>query len=126
MQVTLVDCDTGVARPPFWSLVTFARGGTVTDTTANQSFPGQRTPGHGAWARNSVKSYVAATEAFILFGSALRPWVHRIDQEIEMSGEDSFVSRAHVRFALAPGSLPPPSVPVPPAPLCANAVGYRF
>ncbi len=126
VQVTLVDCTTGAERPPFWSLVTFARGGTATDTTANQAFPGQRTPGHGAWYRSGRHDYAAATEAFILFGPTLRPWVHRIDQEIELTSADTFVSKASVTFALAPGTQPDPPMPLPPGPLCATALGYRF
>lgn len=126
VEVTLVDCATGSERPPFWSLVTFAGGGTATDTTANQSFPGQRTPGHGTWVRTGRGTYEAATEAFILFGPALRPWIHRIEQEIALTGADTFSTRATVRFALAPGAQPPSPVPVPAAPLCATARGYRF
>jgi hypothetical protein len=126
VQVTLVDCATGAERPPFWSLVTFAPLGTTTDTTANQSFPGQRTPGHGVWYRHGRHAYTAATEAFILFGPTLRPWVHRIEQEIELTSADTFASQASVAFTLAPGTQPAPPVPLPPAPLCATALGYRF
>lgn len=126
VQVTIVDCSTGAERPPFWSLVTFARGGTATDTTANQSFPGQRTAGHGTWGRTGRFTYSASTEAFILFGPALRPWVHRIVQEIEMTGNDEFTSQASVSFSLAPGALPPPPMPLPTTPICATAVGHRF
>lgn len=126
VQVTLVDCATGAERAPFWTLLTFARGGTMTDTTANQGFPGARTPGHGTWGRTRRGAYVAATEAFILFGPTLRPWIHRVEQAIDMTSDDTFSSTAKVTFALGAGPLPAPPVPLPPAPACATAVGYRF
>lgn len=126
VEVTVVDCATGSERPPFWSLVTFERGGTVVDTTANQAFPDPRTPGHGVWHRTDHHGYSAATEAFILFGPTLRPWIHRIDQAIELTSSDTFVSHATVSFALGPGPLPAPAVPLPTGPICASARGFRF
>jgi hypothetical protein len=43
-----------------------------------------------------------------------------------MTAEDAFSSHANVEFSLAPGSQPPPPVPLPPTPICANALGYRY
>src|SRR6266705_963117 len=50
VQVTQYNCATGATLPPFWSLLSFARGGVLTETTTSPGFlPGQRTPGHGVW-----------------------------------------------------------------------------
>ena len=126
VHVTVVDCVTGAPGQPFWSLVTFADGGTVTETTSNQMLPGQRTPGHGVWYWQAPDTYEAATDAFLLFGAGLRPWTQRIAQQIVLVSAEEFVSRATVEFSLAPGSLPPPALPLPPGPACATAHGYRF
>jgi hypothetical protein len=124
VRVTIVDCGTGAPGLPFWSLVTFATGGTVTETTANQALPGQRTPGHGIWYRTPPGSYFAATEAFILFGAGVRPWTHRIEQQITLTAPDHFISNATVTFSQVPGSG---AGPLPPAtPGCATAEGFRF
>jgi len=49
VDVTLRDCNTGAAlASPFRSLLSFARGGTMTETTARFS-PALRGPGHGIW-----------------------------------------------------------------------------
>jgi hypothetical protein len=125
VKVTLYDCSSGVERPPFWSLLSFARGGTLTETTANQALPGQRTPGHGVWGRTGGRDFQAVSEAFILFGPTYRSWTQRITQEITMASKDEFTSEASVAFLLTAGSLPSGPVPLPPAG-CARAVGYRF
>src|SRR5882757_7079955 len=50
-QVSLQDCNSGTPiGAPFLSLLTFARGGTVTETTSNPMFfPAVRGPGQGTW-----------------------------------------------------------------------------
>lgn len=125
VQVTLKDCTTGAPRPPFWSLLTFARGGTLTETTNNPAFqPGQRSSGHGTWRRKG-HGYEAATEAFIQFSSAPPPpapsfqrGLQRISQAIEIQDDpDVFTSVASVLFFDAVGN--------PLATGCATAVGYR-
>jgi len=46
VSVTQYDCTTGATRPPFVSLLAFARGGTMSETTANPAFqPGSAPPG---------------------------------------------------------------------------------
>lgn len=124
VRVTIVDCATGAPGPQFWSLLTFAYGGTMTETTSNQALPGERTSGHGVWYRDAPGTYIAATEAFILFGAGVRPWTQRIDQRITMSSQDHFTSAASVAFSQTPGNLPG-TVP-PTTPGCATAEGFRF
>jgi hypothetical protein len=122
VQVTIVNCATGAEGPPFW---TFARGGTLTETTANQALPAPRTPGHGVWAWTGPSSFFAASEAFLLFGPGFAPWTQRIEQTIVMTSDDEFDSDARVIFSVTPSHLQPAQNP-PPAPGCARARGYRF
>jgi hypothetical protein len=52
VQVTIRDCDMGVAlAPPVRSLVTFAAGGTLHESVGGGGgfAPGQRSDGHGTW-----------------------------------------------------------------------------
>ncbi len=125
LQITGFDCATGVRRPPIWSMVTFARGGTLTDTTGNQMFPGPRTAGLGRWSATGGNTFRSTSVAFILLGPTVQPWAMRIDQHsIRLTG-DQFVSDATVEFFVVPGALPAPSVPVPPRG-CAMATGIRY
>lgn len=125
VEVISSDCA-GHERPPFWALLTFARGGTITGTTTNQAFPGTRTPDHGSWTRVGALAFEAVSEAFILFGPlpAPSPWAHRLTQSITMVNAHEFESVATSEFFVASGPLPWPSAPVPPG--CARAVGYRM
>ena len=112
-------------RPAFWSLLTFARGGTLTETTANQALPAPRTPGHGVWGWTGPSSFFAASEAFLLFGPGFARWTQRIEQTIVMTSDDEFDSDARVILSVTPSHLQPAQNP-PPAPGCARARGYRF
>lgn len=125
VEVIASDCA-GHERPPFWALLTFARGGTMTGTTTNQAFPGTRTPDHGSWTRVGPFAFEATTEAFILFGAspAPAPWAHRLTQSITMVTADEFESVATSEFFVASGPLPWSFAPVPHG--CARAVGYRM
>jgi hypothetical protein len=49
MSVTQ-DCESGAPLLTFPALLSFARGGTLTGTTASRAFqPGQRSSDHGVW-----------------------------------------------------------------------------
>jgi len=69
VEVTLRNCDTGAALgPPFQSLVTFEKDGTISESPGTLSFaPGQRSPGHGTWSRQDGGSYLQKMIALILF-----------------------------------------------------------
>jgi hypothetical protein len=68
VQVTLRDCASGAPLgPPINSLVTFHRGGTLSESVASVAFaPGQRSPGHGVWSK---RGHTVAQEmiALVLF-----------------------------------------------------------
>jgi hypothetical protein len=120
VQVTLVDCTTGnPLGTPFSSLLTFARGGTATETTANPIFyPAERGPGHGVWSRIGKGSYSATSTAFITLNGALTE-TQKITQAIQLRrSSDSFTSTASVEFFDPAGNLL--------ATGCATAAGQRF
>lgn len=105
VQVTLYNCaDPSITFPPFWSLLSFQRGGTESETTSNPALlPGQRTAGFGFWKRTDVNTYFSATEAFILFDSPTNPpglkkGVQKILQTIVMTDENDWTADATVSF----------------------------
>lgn len=52
VQTTLRNCDTNVPTGSFATIVTFHRGGTLTESTGSPAFaPEQRSEGHGTWKR---------------------------------------------------------------------------
>jgi hypothetical protein len=56
VQVTLRDCATQAPVGSFSSLVTFHRGGTISETAGSRSFAaGQRSPAQGTWVRKGDK-----------------------------------------------------------------------
>ena len=63
VQVTIRVCETGAEIRTFPSLVTFARGGTMTETTTAAS-PALRGPGHGVWEQTGAHTYSQVFEAF--------------------------------------------------------------
>ena len=67
--VTLRNCTTQAPLgPPVHALVTFHRGGTISESAGGVTFaPGQRSPGHGAWARKSGHTYQQDMVAMIVF-----------------------------------------------------------
>src|SRR5215813_11552969 len=58
-QVTLRDCTTNAALgPAFNTLVTYHRGGTLSETASSTGFAiGQRSPGHGIWTEVGGHTY---------------------------------------------------------------------
>jgi len=69
VTITQRVCATGVPIGlPFYSLLTFALGGTMTGTTANAAFlPGQRSGDYGVWIPANGHNYSATEQAFIVF-----------------------------------------------------------
>ena len=69
VQVTRTDCATGAPLgPPFLSLVTFVRGGTIVESSGGTSFaPGQRSSGHGTWSHEGGNTYTQQMIGLIRF-----------------------------------------------------------
>jgi hypothetical protein len=112
------------------SLLTFSDDGSLIETTASPQFqPGQRSIGHGFWERTGPGAYRVVSEAFIHFATtppppapALQTGRQRLDQGIQMTSRDGFVSDATVAFfaATAPDGVAPYFTG------CAKAIGVRF
>lgn len=120
VTVTTHNCATGTpVGMPFQSLLTFAPGGVMTETTANAMFfPADRGPGHGVWSSLGGNSYRAESIAFITVNGALVK-TQVITQGIHLDGDgDEFTSNAKVAFYDPSGALLMRG--------CADATGRRF
>jgi hypothetical protein len=112
--------------PSVTAYLTFAPGGTMTETNSNVAFePGQRGPGHGYWERSGRTSYQFVFQAFIQFDSQLPPFRYkrgyqRLDQTLELQANDEFTTVGTVRFF--PGTSNIPTTPSG----CARSTGVRM
>jgi hypothetical protein len=132
VTVTTFNCSTKIENKPFVSLLTFGSDGSLIETTSSPQFrPGQRSTGHGLWERTGPGAFRAVSEAYIQFTSdpappppapTLQQGRQTIDQGIQMTSRNSFVSDATVAFfdSTAPGSTAPYFTG------CARATGVRF
>jgi len=69
LHVNPRNCQTGAPIPPFETLVSFARGGTLTEVTTAPFLPGQITTGLGVWSHTHDNAYKAVFDKFVLFDS---------------------------------------------------------
>jgi hypothetical protein len=107
VQVQLLTaCTGGAPLPAFWSMLTFADGGTLTGSTMNAAFAaGQRGPDHGTWEPAAGGGFVARSLAFVNFTTPPAPpspgfqaGAQLIEQRLTMQGDDAFTSTATVTF----------------------------
>jgi hypothetical protein len=120
VTVTQHVCTTGAeVGMPFKSLLSFAPGGTVTETTSNPMFfPAERGPGHGVWQRTGLRTFTANSEAFITVNGELTKR-QIISQSITVSVDSSHLtSNATVEFLDPSGALLMKG--------CATAVAQRY
>lgn len=121
VKVTLQNCATGAQiGMPFDSLLTFAEGGTLIETTANAMFfPSIRGPGHGYWNREGRRHFSAATLAQITLNGALTR-VQKITQSIVLGprSDEFTIPQADIGFFDVSGNVLMTG--------CATAVGVRF
>jgi len=124
VTVTQKVCATGVQIGlPFQSLLTFARGGTMTGTTANTVFlPGQRSGDYGVWSPATGHSYSATEQAFVIFSAGSFTQGSQVISHsiIPTNGGNGFNDVALIQFYDVNGN------PLLPAPGCATAVGQRL
>jgi hypothetical protein len=129
VQVTaLTDCVSQVPLTSFTALLTFAKGGTMTGTTANPAFAiGQRSPDHGVWFRSrAAHGYRASSVALLLFGTSpnfpatpgFQAGSQRLSQAIDVTDPDHFTSEAVSEFFDVGGNKYREG--------CATGVGQRF
>jgi len=110
VRVSVVDCQTGQPISAFPALETFARGGTMTETSGTIVFPNVRSPGHGVWSADpkgdgSGRSYRAASTAFITRDGAL-VLTQIVTHNIQIGDNpDEFVSNVSAEFFDAGGEL---------------------
>lgn len=136
VQVTLRDCTTQAPQGSFHSLVTFHRGGTISESAGSLAFaPGQRTPGHGTWDHKRKDSYRQHMIALVLFSTApnlpgmpgfdpAKPvspgfeagWV-TVTHTVELSDADSLTSAGTNAFYKSDGTVYRTG--------CSTAVGVR-
>jgi hypothetical protein len=86
VQLTVRDCQTGAALRTFPVLFTFAKGGTLTATTAGQS-PALFTPNLGVWGHTGGNTYSAVSEAFAFSPAGAWIQTHRLTRAIELSSD---------------------------------------
>src|SRR5258708_16394558 len=95
VQINPINCQTGAPIPAFSALVSYARGGTLTEVVNAAAFlPGQVTPGLGVWSHTQANAYKAVWEVFILFdtpptvpGFPFKRGVQRLMRDIEVHGD---------------------------------------
>jgi hypothetical protein len=99
VQVTIRDCHTGaVQRKPFPALFAFAKGGTVTNTTAGQP-PALFTPGFGVWRHTEDHNYTAVTESFVFSPAGVWIQTHRLTRAIELDRDaDEFTDTINLEI----------------------------
>jgi len=85
-QLTVRDCQTGAELRTFPALFTFAKGGTLTATTAGQS-PALFTPNLGVWGHTGGNTYSAVSEAFVFSPAGVWIQTHRLTRAIELSSD---------------------------------------
>jgi hypothetical protein len=118
VQVTIRDCSSGTALRNFPAFLTFAQGGTLTETTTGFP-PALRTPGHGLWSHLTGHSYSAVSEAFLFNPAGVWTGRQRLAQMIELSDQpDEINSTAINEIFDTNGNLIVTG--------CATAVGSRM
>jgi hypothetical protein len=119
VEVTLRDCNTGAALGgPIRSLLSFARGGTMIETTTRFS-PAVRGPGYGIWQQVQGSTFSSTFEAFRYDPAGVWFETQRITQTIEI-GDDSntWTANAHNEIFDTNDNLL--------ASGCSTAVGHRM
>jgi len=118
VQLTVRDCQTGVALRTFPALFTFSKGGTLSVTTAGQ-LPALSTTGLGVWRHTDGHAYSAVSEAFVF--STAGAWIqtHRLTRAIEIGdNEDEFTDTVALQIFDTNGNVIVTG--------CATSVGSRF
>lgn len=118
LQVTFVDCTTGVPLfPPGQSLVTYASGGTYIEE-ASGTAPSRRYPGLGVWQHTRKRTYALAFKSFQYNADGTSNGKIVVTAETEHNLDDTLTSVASARFYNSAGDLT--------ATRCVNVTGSRF
>jgi hypothetical protein len=89
VNVSVFDCTSLAPKGAFTSLLMFARGGSVTETTSNPAFlPGQRSIGIGTWDKATDGAYSASDLAFVVFtGGRFQAGTQKLTHTITVSDD---------------------------------------
>jgi len=118
VQVSIRDCTSGAVLRTFPAMLTFAKGGTLTETTTGFP-PALRTPDHGVWSFFGEHSYTGVSEAFLFNPAGVWTGTQRLTQSIEIGQDgDELNSTASNEIFDINGNLILTG--------CATAVGSRF
>ena len=118
VQVTVRDCQTGGAQRTFPALFTFAKGGTLTVTTAGQ-LPALSTTGLGVWRHTDGHTYSAVSEAFVFSSAGAWTQTHRLTRTIEIGNDaNEFTDTVALKIFDTSGNLIVTG--------CATSVASRF
>ena len=118
LQVTVCDCQTGQALRTFPAMFTFAKGGTLTATTAGQ-LPSLSTPNLGVWRHTEGHTYSAVSETFIFSPAGAWIQTHRLTRTIEIGNDaDEFTDTVALQIFDTNGNQI--------ATGCATSVASRF
>lgn len=119
VQITLRDCQTGnPLGVPFLSLVTYARGGTVTAATARVS-PALLSPFYGVWAHSGGHTFTSVAQAFLFNPAGVSTGTQTLRQAIEFGGSpDEYSVTATIEIANPVGTVVSTG--------CASAEGMRM
>lgn len=118
VQVTVRDCQTGQALRTFPALFAFAKGGTLTATTAGQ-LPSLSTSNLGVWRHTDGHTYSAVSEAFVFSPAGAWTQTHRLTRVIEIGNDaNEFTDTVALQIFDTNGNLIVTG--------CATSVGSRF
>jgi hypothetical protein len=119
LQVTVVDCATRVPTGhTFWSLVTFAQGGTLTNVTTGSN-PVLRSTGLGTWEKAGDHAFTSVTMAFLFSAAGAWTGTQRIANTLEIGrNPDELTGTTDVNFFDTSGTLTSTA--------CADVTGDRL
>ncbi|MCM3869602.1 MAG: hypothetical protein ND895_02740 [Pyrinomonadaceae bacterium] len=118
VQVTIRVCQTNAEIRSFPSLVTFAQGGTIIETTTAAS-PALRGPGHGVWQRTGGQTYNQVFEAFTFNSAGVWTGTQTVRHTVEIRPDGEKLSSSGTNEIFdANGTLLVMG--------CSTAVGYRL
>jgi hypothetical protein len=101
VQVTLRNCQTGVANRTFASVTTFMFGGTTLDSTSGMP-QALRTPGQGVWSHVSGDTYRFSFKSFSFdAGGNFTGWT-KITHEAALDSNGNQYSSAGIAEVYAP------------------------
>jgi hypothetical protein len=127
IQVTPLNCATNApVGPPFPSLVTYSRDGSVSESPGTVAFaPGQRSSGHGEWEHAGQGTFTQHVVALMLFPSpatstspAFEAGWQTLENTITLVDADNTTSVGTNQFYRANGEVYRTG--------CSRAVGRRF